>query len=98
MTRTSAKPRSAKKPRRPQRFQLWAEPLEDRNLLSNGQWAAFFGGMAPGLTFADQARHGDNLLRYAGVSQDVRVVEALDMSGAFRLSTPVDWNQSSLAG
>ena len=34
---------------------LFVEMLEDRTLLSNGQWLAVFGGITPGDTLAEEA-------------------------------------------
>ena len=75
------------------------EALEDRNLPSNGQWLAVFGGLAPGGTLDEQTGYGKNLLNASGVSDDnVRVLAAVDLSGTFVVQTPADVTQDTLTG
>jgi hypothetical protein len=77
---------------------LLLELLEDRNLLSNGQWAAYFNGLTPAPTLPDQLVAGQNLLKAAGLSdQAVAVVQAVDLSGTFIVQTPGDVTQDALA-
>jgi hypothetical protein len=94
--------RRPKSPRRPQRAPIaralkarpFLELLEDRTLLSNGQWVAVFEGLSPGTSPDEQAQYGRNLLHASGVAdEDVRVVAALDLSGTFLLETPLDVTQ-----
>ena len=76
---------------------LCLELLEDRNLLSNGQWVAVFGGLTPATTFDTQAQNGQNLLQASGIStSSVQVVKALDLSGSFAVQTPLDVDQTTL--
>jgi hypothetical protein len=73
------------------------EILECRNLPSNGQWLAVFGGITPGATLAEQAQYGQNLLNASGVpAQDARVEAALDLSGTFVVQTPPDLTEQTL--
>lgn len=66
------------------------ENLEERKLLSSGEWYAVFAGMTPGNTFAQQTQLGQNLLHSAGITDSqARVIEAMDFSGAFRIQTPL---------
>src|SRR6266567_7616879 len=72
------------------------ELLEDRNLLSGGQWLAVFNGISPGYTLDEQTQFGRDLLHSAGLSDpDVRVVSALDLTGTFALQTPADVTQET---
>ncbi len=67
---------------------LICEQLEDRRLLAAGDWLATFGGMAPGGTLAEQTRYGQQLLQESNVDLDqVSMVTALDLSGAFQVRT-----------
>jgi hypothetical protein len=73
------------------------ELLEDRTLLSNGEWLAVFGGIAPGSTLDEQTQNGQNLLHLSGIAdQDVSAVKALDLSGSFVVQTPPNVTQATL--
>jgi hypothetical protein len=78
------------------RARLVFELLEDRALMANGQWLAVFGGITPGVTLDEQVHYGQNLLQLSGVTDEVRVVEALDLSGSFAIETPVNYTLSTL--
>jgi hypothetical protein len=79
------------------RARLFLEPLEDRRLLSNGQWFAVFTGLSPGTNLPEQAQYGQILLHAAGVTDDkVQVLDALDLSGTFLIQTPVAVTQATL--
>src|SRR5262249_9059911 len=73
------------------------ETLEDRNLMSTGQWFAFFNGMTPGATLDEQAGYGQNLLTASGIKpENVHVLSAIDFSGTFLVQTPTDVTQQTL--
>jgi Bacterial pre-peptidase C-terminal domain len=78
------------------RARLAFELLEDRTMMANGQWQAFFGGITPGPTLEEQVQYGQNLLQLSGVTEDFRVVEALDLSGSFVIETPASFTLSTL--
>src|SRR5439155_21341596 len=85
--------RPVKSPGRP-RTRVLVEALEDQRLLSNSQWLAVFTGISPGATQQEQTQHGADRLHSAGLlDQDVRVVDALDLSGTLLLETPEDVSQ-----
>jgi hypothetical protein len=91
----------SKLPRRrtPRTFKsrLFLETLEDRNLMSTGQWFAVFSGMTPAPTLDEQAGYGQNLLTASGVTpENVHVLSAVDFSGAFLVQTPTDVTQQTL--
>lgn len=80
------------------RTRLLMECLEDRTLLSNGLWVAYFGGMAGANSIQDQTSLGAGLLQSYGISeQNVRVVDALDLSGAFVVQTATDVTREALS-
>src|SRR4051794_26300529 len=64
---------------------MYAEPLEQRQLLSAGQWYGVFSGMSgAGFSVGEQEQYGSFLLHNNGVqSNQVAVVGALDLSGTF---------------
>ncbi len=74
------------------------EVLEDRTLLSGGEWMAVVGGITPGTNLQEQTQYGQNLLHASGVAdQDARVVAALDLSGTFLVQAPPDVDQQTLS-
>jgi hypothetical protein len=73
------------------------ELLEDRTLLSGGEWLAVVGGITPGATLQEQTQHGQNLLHASGIAdQNARVVAALDLSGTFLVQAPPEADQPTL--
>jgi hypothetical protein len=73
------------------------EILEDRLTPADGHWVAVFGGISPGADLEEQTQFGQQLLASSGVlPQDVRVVEALDLSGTFAVQTPEDVSEEAL--
>jgi hypothetical protein len=90
------RPRRATAGRTP-KVRLYLECLEERTLLSSGEWLAVISGISPADNLADQAQAGQDLLVNSGVSpQTVQVVSALDLSGTFRLQTATTVDQPTL--
>src|SRR5687768_2410740 len=85
------------RPREPRLESAVVEVLEQRRLLSAGQWYAVVGGMAPGATLDQQLEHGRSLLRSSGLTSGIQVVEALDLSGTFRIETSTTGTQEQVA-
>src|SRR5262249_54592717 len=91
------RPRSVKV--RTGRRRLLVECLEERTLLSNGQWLAVIDGIAPTDNTADQAPPAQNPLHPIGLrDQDVPSVQAIDLSGTFVVQTPLGVTQQTLTG
>jgi hypothetical protein len=83
--------------RRTVRLRPRLEQLEDRNLLSYGQWMAVFNGLSPADTLGQQAQNGANLLHASGLNDaDVQVTSAVDLSGTFLVQAPPTVTQSTL--
>jgi hypothetical protein len=96
--RRSLRPRLPLRTRRPGARPA-LELLEDRTLLSGGEWLAVVGGISPGANLGEQTQYGQNLFHASGIAdQNARVVAALDLSGAFLVQTPTDVGQTALAG
>lgn len=73
------------------------ESLEERTVMTAGQWVGTFAGLTPGASLAEQEGYGRALLRGTGLQeQDVSIVRALDLSGAFVLQTPATVSLSTL--
>src|SRR5262249_59411475 len=67
------------------------ELMEDRTLLSGGQWLAVFEGLPTGVGITEQTQYGQGLLHSSGLTDEqVHVVRALDLSGTYLLQTPVE--------
>lgn len=64
--------------------------------MDHGLWLAVIGGMTPGATLAEQAEFGRSLLSSAIGAEEIRVVEALDLSGSFVVQTSLDVDQQTL--
>jgi hypothetical protein len=77
------------------RAKLLVEQLEDRNLMANGHWVAYFGGMTPAVTFQDQAKLGSNWMQAYGVNS-VEVLQAMDYSGAYLVKTDPSISEAQL--
>jgi hypothetical protein len=76
---------------------LFLEHLEDRTVPANGQWTAWFAGLAPAADFATQANSGQRLLQLGAVpTQDVSIVRAQDLSGAFIVQTSLSTTHQQL--
>jgi hypothetical protein len=75
----------------PARSRLLVELLEDRTLLSGGQWMAVFEGLPTEVGITEQTQYGEGLLHSSGLADEqVRVVRALDLNGTYLLQTPVE--------
>src|SRR5262249_43811365 len=82
---------------RPTRRRLALEYLEDRTLLSSGQWVAYFNGYAAAASLNNQTQIGINLLQSHGISdQTAQVIKAFDYSGAFFVQTATSVTQQDL--
>jgi hypothetical protein len=79
------------------RVRLSIDSLEDRNLLSSGQWQAVFQGLSPAATRPQQTINGQNLLHLSGITdQQVQLVDSFDLSGTFLLQTSTAVEEAQL--
>src|SRR5262245_58278249 len=79
------------------RARLKVESLEDRTLMSSGQWVAVFSGVTPAANLAAQTTSGVTLLHAYGIEDDeVRVLNALDLYGTFLVQAPSGVGEETL--
>ena len=88
-------PKRAQRPRL-RKPRLFLEMLEDRTLLSNGQWLVDIGGL-PGNTRDVQMSAAQQLFQQDGIDPNLQVVNHLGADGVLLVQAPTSYTQQMVA-